>query len=227
MLESIKLVYHQVIEAYTEGGMKAIFRSRVFWNRLATPVVMELSTSDIPPAGHLQSNAIQFVEIKIEDLQTGRWSFAILSRGLKAWRNLKRGFRCFAIMEDSTVVGDVWCLMPHKDGKPISHPDLKMLGIKCEKGEAYAFDAFIDPVYRGKALAVPLQKFLHASIKKDGCQKVYGFYWNDNLPALWMHRMVRYKELPKRCISKFFFLVKSEGTGLPESSNQNAKSRLA
>ena len=226
MFESIKLIYHQVIEVLAEGGVSDIFRPRVFRNRLATPVVMELSTSNLPLTGHLHSTDYQFVEIKIMDLQAGKWSFAIPSRGLKALRNLKKGFRGFAVTEDSTVVGDVWCLTPHKDGKRIFHPDLEMLGITCEEGDAYAFDMFIAREHRGKNLAVPLQKSLQTVLKMEGCQKVYGYYWNDNLPALWMHRILKFKELPKRRVSRFFFLVKSKGTGSTESSYQETQNGL-
>jgi GNAT superfamily N-acetyltransferase len=225
MLESIKLIYHQVIEAFAEGGVRNIFRPRVFWNRLATPVVMELSTN-LPLTGHLQNTDFQFVEITMEDLQAGRCSFAIPSRGIKALRNLKRGWCGFAITKDSTVVGDVWCVKPGKDGKRISHSDLKMLGIICEEGDAYAFDMFIAPEFRGKNLAVPLQKSLQATLKMEGCQRVYGNYWNDNLPALWMHRMLKFKELPKRRISRFFFLVKSKDAGSTKLSYQKAQNSL-
>jgi GNAT superfamily N-acetyltransferase len=220
MLESIKVVYHQVIEATAKGGVKNIIRPRVFWNRLATPAVMELSTSNLPLTGYLQDANFQFIELTMKDLQTGKWSFAIPSRGLKALRNLKRGWRGFAIVEDAIVVGDIWCLTPRKDEKCIFHPDLKMLGITCEEGDAYAFDMFIAPDYRGKNLAVPIQKLLHATLKKEGCPRVYGYYWNDNLPALWTHRILKYKELPKRCVSRFFIFVKSRAAGSPESSYQ-------
>lgn len=114
-----------------------------------------------------------------------------------------------------------------KDGKHIFHSDLKMLGIACEEGDAYAFDMLIAPKYRGKNLAVPLQKSLQATLKKEGCQRVYGFYWDDNLPALWMHRMLKFKELPKKRISRFFFLVKSKDAGSTESSYQKARNGLA
>jgi GNAT superfamily N-acetyltransferase len=219
MLESINLVYHQVIEALTEGGLKDIFRPRVYWNRLVTPTVMELSTTNLPVEGQLQNAPLQFVEINLEDLKAGKWSFAIPSRGLKAWRNLRRGFRCFAVIEGNTAVGDVWCLVPDKEGKPIYHTDLDMLGISCENGDAYAFDMFIAHDYRGKNLAVPLQRFLQAKIKMEGCKRVYGYYWDDNRPALWMHRMLRFKELPKRRVSRLFFLVRSKETSMDKASN--------
>jgi GNAT superfamily N-acetyltransferase len=213
MLESIKLVYYQMFEALAEGGLRAIFHPRIFWNRLATPCVMELSTSNFPLSGHPQSTNFQFVEIDLKDLQAKKWSFATASRELKALRNLKKGFRCFAITEDFTVVGDTWCLIPHEGGEYISHPDLEMMGIRCEKGDAYEFDMFLTPAYRGKNLAMPFQKFVMAKIKMEGCQNLYDFYWNDNMPSLWMHRMLRFKELPKRRISRFFFLQSSKGLG--------------
>lgn len=209
MLISIKIVVHQAIEALVEDGLKGIFRPRVFWNRRAVPVEMDLLTANYSLAGQLSNPEFQFVEITLDDLQTGKWTFAVPSRGLKAVRNLKRGFRGYAVKKAFTIVGDLWCIAPLKDGKRIHHPDLQMLGIVCGTGDAYAFDMFISPAYRGRNLAVPLQKTLQSVLKMEGCQRVYGYYWEDNLPALWMHRMLKFKELPKRRVSRFFFLLKS------------------
>ncbi len=210
MLTSIKIVFHQVIETLAEHGVKGIFRPRVFWNRCAIPVEMDLLTANLPLAGQLNTPEFKFVEITIDDLRDGKWTFAVPSRGLKAVRNLKRGFRGFAVLKDSTIVGDLWCITPRRDGKRIYHPDLQMLDILCGAGDAYAFDMLISSTYRGKNLAVPLQKTLQAVLKMEGCQRVYGYYWEDNLPALWMHRMLKFKELPKRRVSRFFFILKSK-----------------
>jgi GNAT superfamily N-acetyltransferase len=227
MLESVKVICHQIIEAFAEGGVKNIFRPRVFWNRVAIPVVMELSTSKSALSDYLIGTDFQFSEINIKDLQAGKWSFATPSRKLKALRNLKRGFRSFAITENSVVVGNVWCLTPRKDGQCISHPDLDMLGIICGEADSYAFDMFIAPAYRGKNLAAPLQKLLHASLSDEGCEKVYGYYWDDNLPALWTHRILKFKELPKRCVSRFFFLVKSREIDSAGASYKNSQKNFS
>ncbi len=210
MLTSIKIVFHQVIETLAVDGVKDVFRPRVFWNRRAIPVEMDLLTANLPLAGQLNNAEFQFVEITMDDLQAGKWTFAVPSRGLKALRNLKQGFRGFAVAKDSTIVGDLWCIALRKDGKAIYHPDLRMLDIVCSLGDAYAFDMFIPSTYRGKNLAVPLQKTLQTVLKMEGCQRVYGYYWEDNLPALWIHRMLKFKELPKRRVSRFFFLLKSQ-----------------
>lgn len=220
MLDFAKLIYHQVIEALAQGGVRNVFHPRVFWNRVATPVVMELSTFSLSPTSDQQSTNFQFVEIKLEDLKAGKWFFATPSRRVKALQNLKKDLRCFAIVDVSTVVGDVWCITPSSDSERISHADLEMLGINSEAGDVYAFDMLIVPLYRGKNLAVPLQKALHAALKAEGYLRVYGFYWNDNLPALWMHRMLKYKELPKRLVSRFFFLLRSKAVDSDKAAYQ-------
>lgn len=208
MFEWILMTYYQIREALAEGSLRNLIRKRVFRQRTATPVEMDLST--LPAFGDLEGSDYQFIELKLEGLRTGEWSFTVPSRRFKFPGNLKKGWRSFALVKGSTVVGDIWCITPREGGNSVTHPDLDMLGISGGEREAYAFDAFIDPAYRGKNLAVPLQCSLQSTLKMEGYEKVYGFYWDDNLPALWMHRMLKWKELPKRRVSRFFFL-KSAG----------------
>ena len=60
--------------------------------------------------------------------------------------------------------------------------------------------------FRGKNLAVPLQRNLHITLKSEGYKKLYGYFWNDNIPAMWMHRMLKFKELPRRRVSRIFII---------------------
>ncbi len=214
MLESIKVKFLQTKELMKEGGVKNVFKAQslVAQNRLATPVVMDLTRPDIAMPALPQGSPFRFVEIKMEDVQAGKWSFALPSRAAKARYNLKCGLRSFAVVEGSIVVGDVWCFHYPEPGKTILHrslKDLDMLDLKLSPGDVYAFDMVIAPAYRGMNLAKPLQRYLHASLKAERCQKVYGYFWDDNIPALWMHRMLKYKELPKRSVSRFFFLMQT------------------
>ncbi len=222
MLESLKVKYLQTIESVQEGGLKNIFKAhpQVYRNRTATPVVMDLSSPNITPPSPPPNTSFHFTEIKLEDLQAGKWTYALPSRAIKSRLNFQAGLRSVAVTEASTVVGDLWCYPLPESGKLVSHPDLNVLsilGITLEKGDVYAFDMVIAPAYRGKSLASPLQRFLQATLKQEGYQKVYGYYWDDNVPALWMHRMLKFKELPKRRISRFFIYMKvqsGEGGGL-------------
>jgi len=204
MFEWILMTYYQIREALAEGSLRNLIRKRVFRGRMATPVEMDLST--LPAFGDLEGSDYHFIELKLEGLRTGEWSFTVPSRRFKAPGNLKKGWRGFVLVKGSTVVADIWCITPREGGNSVTHPDLEMLGISGGEREAYAFDMFIDPAYRGKNLAVPLQRSLQSTLKMEGYEEVYGFYWDDNLPALWMHRMLKFKELPRRRVSRFFFL---------------------
>lgn len=214
MLDTIKVKYLQTVESLKEGGLKHVFQAhpQVFRNRKITPVVMELGTAEIKFPALPEGTNFQFVEITTTEIETGKWSYALESRGMKALYNLKLGFRSFAVADGSKIVGDIWCFTTCEVEKTVSHPEIKMMevvGITLDKCDVYAFDMVIAPEYRGKNLAIPLQKFLQATLKAEGCQKVYGAYWNDNIPALWMNRVLKYKNLPPKLVSRFFFFMES------------------
>lgn len=204
MVENIKLAYYLFQEALIEGRLFNLFHQQIFRDRTATPAVMDLT--QIQFSGNGLDKDYQFIELKQDDLKTQKWSFAVPSRGIKAYRNLKRGLRGFAVAKGSVILGDVWCVMPNGVKNIAQHPDLEMLGITCKPDEAYGMDMLISSDHRGQNLATPLQRYMHSVLKSEGYAKMYGYYWNDNIPAMWMHRMLHFKELPKRKVSRFLFL---------------------
>jgi hypothetical protein len=133
------VVYYQALEALREGGLKGILRPRFFWKTKATPVEMDLSAIS-SSAAILKDPSFQFIELKTGSLADGKFLFSVPSRGVKASRNLKRGWPGFALIKGNLVIGDVWCVAPSKDGVPVIHPDLAMLGVTCRNRESYAFE---------------------------------------------------------------------------------------
>ncbi|HSL42296.1 MAG TPA: GNAT family N-acetyltransferase [Anaerolineales bacterium] len=208
MFDYFILAYHLAREAIAEGKLSEFFGHQVFRNRIVIPVEMDLRGPLADPRIPSELD-IRFVEFQPEDIQAGKWMFPVSSRRVKASRNLKRGLRGFALVQNGKVVGDLWCVCRKKNEEPVSHPDFKLLDIHCKEQEVYAFDMLIDPSYRGKNLAAPLQRSLQHALKDEGFVKVYGGYYEDNLPALWMHRMLKFKEYPKRRVSRFFSYLKS------------------
>jgi hypothetical protein len=209
MLQKFLIIFHQIREALAEGGMSDLLRKRIFRSRVLTPVELELSAVEVPE-NLLKASDYKFIEFDLNELRAGKLSFAMPSRKHKAFYNLDAGLRGFAVVEDSRVVGDVWCCNPRFCNRCVIYDDIEMLDFKCNEGEVYAFDMYIDPTSRGKNLAVPLQRCLQSTLKEEGYERVYGYYWDDQLPAMWMHRMLRFKELPKRRVDRFFFVRKSE-----------------
>jgi hypothetical protein len=218
MLIKLNRIIYKFREDLSNGNFWNFIHTQIFLNRIATPVEMDLTA--LPKKGNSTPETdFRYIELKLNDLLEERWLYSFSSRRYKALQFLKKGWRGFAVIKDSNVVGDVWCapyspVMAHQ-----IHPDLKMLGIHCNKNEAYAFDMLIDPLFRGKNLAVPLHKYLHQSLMNEDFQRVYGYYWNDNLPALWMHRMMKFHELPKRIVTRFFSFISSKPLDQPSTSS--------
>jgi len=150
------------------------------------------------------------IELKKDDIESGAFTFLVELRRLDALRNIKRGLRGFALVTaENIVIGDIWCKTPSDPRTPIKHPDLKMLKITCSETDTYALDMFIPTDYRGKKLAVPLHRALQRTLRQEGWQKLYAYYWEDNISSKWMHWMLKCTELPKIRISRFFFLIKA------------------
>lgn len=204
----LRLMFQMLREAVGQHHVGGMLHDRVFWRRVATPVEMDLTAIPVQEK-ILADPEFTLVQPTLKEVRAGRWRYATASRGIKAEHYLQQGRRNFAIAHGNLIVADIWCEPPCTETRRVRHPDLKLFGFDCHPGETYAFDAFIDPTYRGHNLAAPLQRFLQQTLKREGCTKVYGNYYDDNIPAMWMHRMLRFKELPKRQVSRFFFWVQS------------------
>jgi len=189
-------------EAISEGRFLSALREQVFRARIATPTVRDIAQLKVDE--HAFDAGYRFFELKADDLAGDEWTFVVPSRRIKAARYLKSGARGFAVAEGTVIIGDVWCLVVNSRNHSICRADLDMLGIQCEQGDAYGMDMFIAPDWRGKNLAIPLQLYFQSVLKAEGCKKIYGYFWDDNLPAIWMHRKLEYRELPKRKVSRFF-----------------------
>jgi GNAT superfamily N-acetyltransferase len=219
MMESMRLAYYEIRDAYADGKLQTVIRKRVYRNRIATPT--EIDPLAVPAFAGLAGSGLEFVELQLQDLRAGKWTFIEPSRQYKAPGNLRKGWRGFALVEGTTVLGDIWCVTPGPDGGAVTHPDLDFLGIRCGEREAYAFDVYIDTGHRGRNLAVPLMRSLHAVLGREGCTKVYGFYWDDNVRALWLHRVLKFKELPKRRVTRLFSLHSAETVAGSEKPSTN------
>lgn len=208
MFGNVSLAVQLIREAYLNGELQNLFHEQAFMQRIVVPVVKDLTTFTQQP-DPLQNSGYRFVELKPDELRTGKWNFSVHSRYFKALRNIKKGMRGFALVKDTTVVGDLWCIAPSGQEIPIDHPDLRMLGITCKKGDAYAMDMLIDPAYRKYKLAAPTLLSLQLTLKQEGWHRLYAYYYEDNIPSKWMHWMLKFTELPKLRVSRFFFFIKT------------------
>lgn len=206
MFENLKFALKLVGDAIKKRGLSTLFHQQVFYKRVAIPGYFDLTQLAISKEP-LSGLDYRFIELKWEDVEAGKWTFLAAHRRLAALRHFKQGLRGFALVnKDNVVIGDIWCLTPNNKETPIKHPDLDMLNIQCTRDDTYALDMFLSPSHRGKNLAVPIHRSLELALKREGWRRLYAYYWEDNIPSRWMHLMLKFSELPKMHISRFFFI---------------------
>jgi GNAT superfamily N-acetyltransferase len=124
----------------------------------------------------------------------------------KARRYFRDGYRGVAVQRDGQVVGAVWSVTRSDSTLSWVHDDLRRLRIGLSDGEAYMFDMYIEPEHRGLALSTALFRAAYGGLRSRGIVKVKGYYALDNLPALWMHRVMGYREVGRVKVTELFGL---------------------
>lgn len=196
MLQYCRMRVVQAMEMVRRGSLKALFRETVYLNREAVPVEIELSALR-PVEDFARPADEEVVEITGDLFKERPLLYTVKSRELKAFDYLKRGYRGYALVKGNTVSGDIWCADRETGSGGSKHPDEAWLGFTCRESEVYTFDMFVDPVKRGGNAAAALQNGALHALRKEGFTKAYGFFWSDNVPALWTHRMLRWRELQR------------------------------
>ena len=222
MLQYCKMRVVQVIDTVRLGSFANLFKETVYLDREAVPVEIDLAclrpAEDFPrPPGE------EMVELTAELLTNHRLTYPVRSRFLKTLNYLQKGYRGFALVQGNLVAGDIWCADTGsgKDGR--KHPDEVWLGIRCDRDEVYTFDLFVDPGRRGGNIAAALQNGALHLLRECGFTRAYGFFWTDNIPALWVHRTVRWHELTRVTASRLFLSRKLRVTRhLPELAAKEA-----
>jgi GNAT superfamily N-acetyltransferase len=90
--------------------------------------------------------------------------------------------------------------------------DLQKLEINLEPNQAYMFDFFLFPAYRGTPVGRDISFYAIQHLKSLGIAKYYGYFFADNFPALWWHRTIcRTEEYKKIKAHKFILLEMVNG----------------
>lgn len=212
MLTSTRIRWHQFLELAREKSAAEAFRKAigccVRLNRIVVPVYLDLSAVKQPRSE--QAPSFEFLVLDRENAATLSGMNRVCSRRLKGTYNTASGYYAYAVASEGTIIGDIWCASPRNIEGCRLHPDLDWLGITCGANEAYLFDMYVTPGSRGKVASGYLLAHALNHLKGLGLERVYGFYEKENLPALWMHRLFGYRELPNRKVSCVLHYKRSE-----------------
>jgi GNAT superfamily N-acetyltransferase len=149
------------------------------------------------------------VNIKIHNISkldsVKNYRFVNKSRYLKALSNISKGYETFVLIRDNEVIGDCWFATSLEADRVTLHPDLELFGINPVQKSAYMFDMYVKPEERGTDVTTSILKYAYNNFKDRGIEKVYTYVMAENTPAIWMVRILGFKELKKLRMRRFLF----------------------
>lgn len=213
MLTTLRIRWNQFLEEAREKSPREAVRKALSTylqlNRIVVPVYKDLAALK-QPMNTGDTSGLEFLVVDRENQDSVVGMNKTKSRRLKGAANTGSGYHAYAVVSNGEIIGDIWCATPGSVVSDPIHPDLSWLDIACAENEAYMFDMYVAPDFRGKVVTSFLLANALSHLKASGIQRVYGFYERDNLPALWTHRLFGYSERGRRKITRILLYKKSE-----------------
>ena len=157
----------------------------------------------------LLEDGLMLVDIDRELLTRPGLVYPVKSEYHRALGYLGKGYKGVALIRGDEVGGFIWYTMIDCANQDANHPDVRLLGIASEKNSSYMFSMLLNPKIRGKNLAGLLQTSVFKRLREQGVDKAYGTYETKNIPALWVHRSLKWNEIGKFSLSQFIFIKKA------------------
>jgi hypothetical protein len=179
----------QILDFLKTNDLSSFIREVVYLNRKAILIeknLVEVNNKWIK----LQKSNLMFEEINTDTFFEKNYRFPVKNRYFKALYYLKKRYGGHVIVKGNEVIGDIWYSATKKNNKVSVHPDVKRFGFKSAKDHAYSFDQFVVPAQRGKGVADALANYQLWSLREKGYLKAYGYYWADNIPAIWNNKVM-------------------------------------
>ncbi len=197
-----RLKYLQFTEHCREKGFLSACKFTLYKCEEAVPVEKDLST--LRPV-KLPAGAVpELVDLGPENFRERALNYPLGSRRERAERNFRLGYRSFAMVREGRVVGDLWYVTRATAKTGRIHPHLQWFGIELGPNDTYMFDMQLYSADRGNALSTWfLGSVLHA-MRSRGHAKAFGYFDARNIPALWVHRLIGYRELSHHIVRRVF-----------------------
>jgi GNAT superfamily N-acetyltransferase len=210
MFDVVKMRLAQMLYSVRSHGWSSLLREIVFFGRTAIIVEKDLSEVVERPKPLVDSQ-LKLIEIDKDMLTSGTYRFAVAHRRLKALHYLGNGLGGFAAARNNLIVGDVWYYVSEATDDPsVLHVDLQRFGFKTwRKNDVYTFDIFVAPSERKQGVSAAFQNNAMVLLALKGYTKAYGWYFADNIPAVWCTRVTnKWKEVRAVSMSRFLMFRK-------------------
>ena len=198
-MKLVRVRFNQFVEILKSEGPSSVLKKVFFLNKEIIPAEKDLAL--LPALKQSpKTEAITFVEISPGAFDGLRSMYASKNRQVRVSKNFKKGYRGFAVIKGEEIVGDIWYCIKAETGSTFRHPDLKWLewvGIQLGERDVYLFEMYVKSQERGGGLVNFMLWNALNGLKNKGFKRAYGYCTADNIPALWVHRILGYKELKR------------------------------
>lgn len=202
MYKVIKVKIHLIKELWRSGDFSTALRHKIYSRAEAVPVRKDLL--ELPPASLSDEDmALSLIEIANESWQGLDTHFATKSRESRVDLYVKKGYRGFGLVKDGKIIGDIWYLNNELLRQNVFNPTIQEFHITLAEDDVYLFDMFIAANERGKVSTTKFLTRVLSELKGRGYRNALGFFFMSNLPALWVHRVIGYEELPHYSVRKY------------------------
>lgn len=198
MLSLLRIKYFQFIEYWQLKGFLAACRFGLYKCEEAVPVVKNLTT--LRPAKEPAGALPVILNLGPDNFYLHDLRYPLRSRRERVERFFHLGYRSFAMVRDGLVIGDLWYVTR---ATTRSHPHLQWFEIDLGSQGVYLFDMYVNPKERGNSLTTWFLTSVLFCLRNLGYDKAYGSFIADNVPALWVHRLLGYEEKPHYVFQRF------------------------
>ncbi len=202
MYKLSKVKFFVMKEMWVSGDFWSALRHKIYSRAEAVPVKKDLSK--LSPANTASDDmSLDLVEITADGLRNFNHDFAIKSRESRVALHIKKGYRGFGLVKEGQIVGDIWYVTNELANQNVVNPSIQLFRIKLADNDVYLFDMYLASNERGKVSTTTFLARVLTELKGRGYRNAFGFFYMGNLPALWVHRVLGYEEMPHYTIRKY------------------------
>jgi GNAT superfamily N-acetyltransferase len=208
-----RMKYLQFREHAQEHGLLSALWFTLYKTEEVVPVEKDLS--ELKPLKEPKGGGLQLLDLGPENFAACGLDYPLESRRERAARYFRRGYRNIAMARDGKVVGDVWYVSPGTARTRRIHPHVRWFGLDLRDDEVYMFDMRVHSDERGGGLATYFMGSALRHLREKGVRKAYGYFAAKNTPALWVHRLLGWRERPRFALQRFFLYERVKAKASP------------
>lgn len=168
-----KELFKKLQARIAKEGLKKTLRNQIYFNRKL--IVIEMEIPNVPAVPLKESRYIVVDATTVKEYESD-YDLRLVSY------YLNKGAKCGLLFKGKELAGQQ--LFTNQN----NYVDLRKIGISLKENEVYLFGLLVDPRFQGTDATRVLAHCTFNYLRNSHFNKMYGFYFADNIQSLWYHR---------------------------------------